>query len=454
MAKPKVSIIIRTRNEERWIGPCLTSVYEQVFQDFEVVVVDNLSTDGTLIKLKQFPVKLVTIDKYLPGAALNAGISSSCGEFIVILSGHCIPAGKNWLGQLAGNLEDHRIAGAYGRQLPMSFSSPQTKRDLMISFGLDRIEHVKDSFFHNANSAIRRDVWEKVPFNKEVTNIEDRIWAGKVLQLGYRTVYDPEAAVYHYHGIHHDNDGTRLQNTLKVIRKNNLDHSWKADGFNRNMNKVICLIPHNGPILKHNGRALLEFTIRQALANDFIHKTIVLTDNQEAAILSQKCGAEVPILRQMEHSKDYFDLSMVYAHYLGELEQHGIFADLIVSMEPEYVWRPPDLISNLLNILLRDGFDSVVPVIREFGLAWLEKDETLVRADAGNLPRPLKSPLYISAKGLGFVTHSEFIRSGDMVGDHCGILPIDNKYASVRITSKDDVESWGQFLNKIEKDIP
>ena len=451
MRKPKVSIIIRTKNEERWIGPCLKSVFEQDFRDFEVVVVDNQSTDGTLVKLKQFQVKVVTINSYRPGAAINTGIRASSGEIIVILSGHCIPASTNWLRQLVSNFDEDDVAGVYGRQLPMVFSSDQTKRDLLITFGLDRRVHVKDSLFHNANSAIRRDVWELYPFDEVVTNIEDRVWANKILEAGYNTVYDPEAGVYHHHGIHHDNDRHRLKNTLQVIQKNGTDFSADFGDFDHSMTKIVSLIPYVGSLLKYRGRPLLELTINCSKENDLIDHTIVLTDNAKVAAFAEKCGALVPFLRDPEHSKDYVDLSMVYSFYLDKLESQGIFADLIVSMEPSYVWRPPNLISELIRNLLARGYDSVVPVIKEYGLAWLEKEDMIVRADSGNFPRPLKSPLYISAKGLGFVTHSEFVRSGNMVGDNCGILTVDSKYASVRISSAEDVASWGYFLETFIK---
>ena len=73
--KPKVSIIIRTKNEERWITSCLKSIYTQTFKNFEIILVDNLSTDNTVKKAKQLGVrKIIKIQKYLPGKALNVGI--------------------------------------------------------------------------------------------------------------------------------------------------------------------------------------------------------------------------------------------------------------------------------------------------------------------------------------------------------------------------------------------
>ena len=102
-----VSIIIRTKNEERWISSCLDAVYSQNYKSFEVIVVDNESTDKTIEKVRQYPVKkIVTIADYLPGKSLNLGIEQSKGEYIVCLSAHCIPAENTWLASLVKALEE------------------------------------------------------------------------------------------------------------------------------------------------------------------------------------------------------------------------------------------------------------------------------------------------------------------------------------------------------------
>ena len=68
---PIVSIIIRTKNEERWITSCFEALLGQDYQDFEIIVVDNQSTDKTIEKIRQFPVeKIINITDYLPRKAL------------------------------------------------------------------------------------------------------------------------------------------------------------------------------------------------------------------------------------------------------------------------------------------------------------------------------------------------------------------------------------------------
>ena len=82
--KPKISIVIRTKNEERWILKCIKAIQDQTFKNFEIIIVDNKSSDKTIEKAKLCGVKkIISIENYLPGLALNTGIRKSSGDFIV-----------------------------------------------------------------------------------------------------------------------------------------------------------------------------------------------------------------------------------------------------------------------------------------------------------------------------------------------------------------------------------
>ena len=219
--KKKCSIIIRTKNEERWISLCLESIFMQNYKNYEIIIVDNNSIDQTIEKAKNYGVKkILNIGNYLPGKALNLGIKKSSGEYIVCLSAHCIATNKNWLRNLVNTLEeDESYAGVYGRQEPMAFSSMSDKRDMMIVFGLDKKIQIKDSFFHNANSILKKKICQLISFNEKTTNIEDRIWAKMVLKKSLKIVYEPKASVYHYHGIHQGGNYERLKDVVKIIEK-------------------------------------------------------------------------------------------------------------------------------------------------------------------------------------------------------------------------------------------
>ena len=175
-----------------------------------------------MAKAKKFPVKIYKIKKFLPGKALNLGVSKSKGKYIICLSAHCIPEKDNWLKSLVLNLKGKDIAGVYGRQKPLSYSSSFDKRDLINIFGPEKKIQRKDSFFHNANSAIKREVLKKFPFDEKTLHIEDRIWGHKVLKNKYKLIYEPNASVFHWHGINQDMNQERCDRIVNIIE--NIDN--------------------------------------------------------------------------------------------------------------------------------------------------------------------------------------------------------------------------------------
>ena len=87
---PAVSVIIPLYNAEKYIGECLDSILNQTFQNFEVIVVDDCSTDGSLKIAESYLEKfgermtLIHFEKNSGGAAVprNKGLILSCGEYI------------------------------------------------------------------------------------------------------------------------------------------------------------------------------------------------------------------------------------------------------------------------------------------------------------------------------------------------------------------------------------
>jgi glycosyltransferase involved in cell wall biosynthesis len=100
--RPAISIIVPAFNEERMIGRCLVSLVSQDFprKAFEVIVVDNGSTDRTVEIARSFSNSLNLLVLNQPGthisALRNLGVPASRGEFLAFLDADCI-APKIWL---------------------------------------------------------------------------------------------------------------------------------------------------------------------------------------------------------------------------------------------------------------------------------------------------------------------------------------------------------------------
>ena len=440
MSKTNVSIIIRSYNEERWIGACLEAVFKQDYQDFEVIVVDNNSTDQTVTKAKKFPVRVISIDKFFPGLAINLGIKGSQGRFIVCLSAHCIPVDNKWLSKFLEAFDDDRVAGVYGRQEPMSFTPDSDKRDLITVFGLDRKVQSKDSFFHNANSMIRRDVWEKIPFDEKTTNIEDRLWGQEVLKAGYQIVYEPEASVFHYHGIHHNQNPERCTNVVKILENLSNGEGYQFNHLDLNSLNVIALIAVRGDVLYLHGKPLIEYTIQSAKDSKYIKQIIVSTDSKHYAELAKERGALIPFMREKSLSDEHVDLEHVYQYSINELEKKGIIPDIVVLMEITFPFRPRGFIDQLILLLVKEGLDSVVAAKPEFGSCWVKENETIKRVDAGFIPRKFKDPVFIGIKGLGCATYPMFLREGRLLGERVGIIEVSNPYSPVEVRDEVGLE--------------
>lgn len=450
-----ISIIIRTRNEERWIRECLRRIQQQTITDVEIVLVDNNSTDQTVARAKQvYPnLKFVTIDEYLPGQAINAGIRASCGECIAILSAHCLPVKDDWLATLVANCEDKAVAGVYGRQIPTSYSSAQDKRDLLVTFGLDKHIQKKDFFFHNANSLIRRELWEQFSFDEEVSNIEDRVWAKQVIDAGYVLVYEPDAAVYHYHGIYQNNDERRVEGAVRVMEvlEQAADENTTPP-MDPSALEIAAIIPVRGGADSVDANlALIEKSVRAAKESKYIDRVILASDDAELGKQAERLGVEAPFLRPPELSEPGVRADEVLRYSLMQLESAGYLPDLVVPLEVTYPFRPAGLLDKLIVLLAANGLDTAIAAHSEHRPYWKKDTDGVVLTEEYAQARQDRTPLYIGLLSLGCVTYAEFIRQGSRLGKRIGVYEINDPFAAIEIRETKDIGLLGLLSSAVEK---
>lgn len=432
---PNISIIIRTKNEEKWISHCLKMIFLQDYKDFEVILVDNNSSDGTIEAAKKFKInKIIKIDKFLPGKALNDGIKVSEGNYVVCLSAHCIPKHKNWLSKLLYNFKDKNVAGVYGRQLPISFTDEVDKRDLVTVFGEDRRVQVKDYFFHNANSMLRKDLWNKFPFDEKVTNIEDRVWGKQIVSAGYQIIYDPDASVYHYHGLNHGNSSSRAKGVVSIIEQidfdilNDLPDSMRPENLN-----IVCLLLIKDELNKGSKEySLFLKTVDQLKASKYLKNIYIVSNNNS---LSESFKLDW-INRDLLPYNNDVGVDDLLKMALESLERNDCLPDAIVYVNHDYVNRPNDFIDHLIYEAQFKGYDTVFAGFKDYGHYWTESDGGgFIQIAESMKSKSDRNPLYKALYGLGCFMTRGVLKKGSIVGGKVGILPVDD--FSLTLRSKD-----------------
>lgn len=201
MQHPAISIVIRCFNEEQHIGRLLSGIMAQTRQDFEVILVDSGSTDATLSIAERFPVKIVMIhpDDFSFGRALNLGCAEAKGTFLVAASAHVYPVYYDWLERLTAPFADEEVALVYGKQRGNEVTKFSEHRVFAQWFPEQSNVNQRHPFCNNANAAIRRTLWEQLPYDEELTGLEDLDWARRVLARGYKLAYAAEAEIIHVH---------------------------------------------------------------------------------------------------------------------------------------------------------------------------------------------------------------------------------------------------------------
>lgn len=448
---PKASLIVRARNEERWIKSCLESVFNQDFTDFEVILVNNQSRDRTLEIAQRFDVRVVQYaGEYFPGRVLNAGIRESRGELLVMLSGHCIPTNSHWLGSLLVAFDsDPKLAGVYGRQEPLPFTPDRDKRDLWTVFQMDRRIQRKDCFFHNSNSVVRRDLWEQVPFSETATNIEDRIWAKEMLARGYYLIYEPEASVYHWHGIHQNDNAERRRNVVGLIESLKLAESSPMieSSFAERPAEVLAVIPLRGQSLFVGGKPLVAFTIERALACSRVTRVIVSTDDPRTQQVAIDLGAEAPFLRPPELSYDYVGVDQVVEHAFHQLQQSGYSPDWVLTLKETHPFRRPDFLENLVGRAIDSDKGIIVPVQKNIGAIYHKEELGIEAIQPESVPAGLSDPFYLGNIGLGKIVNSRVFLD-PATSAATGIYVVADQLASLMIRNQQEADELGPILTQ------
>lgn len=211
----RVSIIIVNWNGVKHLPECLDSLQEQSFGDFETIVVDNGSSDGSVDYLKGRPeVRLVQLPENRGFAAgNNAALPHACGEYLVTLNNDT-KADSRWLERLVAVADAHPEAGMVGCRI-LNYQDPDRVDSLGMAVcrdGMSRgdfrgrrfssltMEEEREILFPSACAALyRRSMVDEIGFFDEdfFAYCEDTDLGLRGRLAGWEAVLARDAVVYH-----------------------------------------------------------------------------------------------------------------------------------------------------------------------------------------------------------------------------------------------------------------
>jgi len=196
--------VVPAYNAEGTIDSCIVALAKQTVPGgrYEVIVVDDGSTDGTAAHAEKRGVRVLRQTNQGAAAARNHGAREARGELLLFTDADCVPA-ANWIEEMVKPFEDPKVAGVKGvyrsRQPELAARFIQVEYEQKYERMRRRPEI---DFIDTYSAAFRRELF--LSYNGFDTSfpsasVEDQEFSFRLAENGHKMVFQPTAAVFHRH---------------------------------------------------------------------------------------------------------------------------------------------------------------------------------------------------------------------------------------------------------------
>ncbi len=450
-----VTVYITNHNYARFITQSIKSVLDQTIQDFELLIIDDGSTDNSKQIIEQFRdhPKVGIIYQRNKGLNItnNIAMRAARGKFLMRLDADDFLA-PDALEIMSNILEkDDSLGLVFPDYYYVDAQGAVTGEERRHHF--DSEVSLYDQPAHGACTMIRLSFLKELGGYNESFTCQDGydLWIKFVVHHKVTNVNKP-LFFYRRHGKNLTTNEEKILRTRKAIKEVFVNQYMRIP-------YTIAVIPvrsmHigdvNWPLHELESKNILERKIEQCLASDKLKKVVVSTSDAEIlsyCLKTFKHNHKVLILeRPTEFARQNENLSKTIYQAINEVERSGETVEAVMTVSLEYPLLQYDIIDEAVNTLALFKADAVLSVRPDNRTYYQHTGRTLHPIlDQDKFTKLEREALYRGAGGVVVSTKQNFIKHGRLVAGQISHIVVDERTA-LGVFSKFDLDIVASYLS-------
>ena len=398
MSRPHVSVYIPCSHYGRFVDGAIRSVFEQTYRDWELIVVDDGSTDETQTVVRDWVARHPDRVRVLRNevsrglqVCANMAIEAAAGDYVIRLDADDA-FDENALLVLATYLDEHPEVGLvypnytyideHGTYLGVEYRKKIGKEAKLL-----------DLPSHGACTMVRKRILKSVGGYNERYDAQDghELWL-KVLHRSQVANVSTPLFFYRQHAGSVSRDEGRLLSARREIKRGLA--GWQGGAVTP---RAVAIIPAkntypdfpNLVLEKIAGRALIDYTIEAALETGLFERVFVTTDDPKVLEHCQAFPGVLAVQRSLDLTLPHVRLGAVFYDAVRRLEEElRVHGDILVLLSVHSPLRRPEHIREAVDTLVLHGnVDNVISVYEDADLHFTHGEHGLEALNKGMLQR-------------------------------------------------------------------
>lgn len=439
---PKVSVYTVSRDYGRYLGRALDSVLRQTLADWELIIVDDGSTDDTEDVLRKYEgdprVRIVRQGHRGLPASCNTAIGLACGAYVVRLDADDY-FDENALLVLAGVLDTHpEVALVYPDYFLISSDGEILSHVRQEKIG----DHLAllDLPAHGAGTMVRRECFLEVGGYDESVDCQDGydLWLKFVDRF---KVYNVNLPLFYYrkHAVSLSTNAARILRARRALKERHVRERGALD-----FPSVLALVPVRGTsalgpdwaLRPLGGRPLLAHTLDEAGKCLLVTRVTVVTEDAAIAAYARSQGVAA-IMRPPHMARVNSPIEPTILFALDELRRDGFVPDIVCQLHANSPLRRAEHVAEAIHTLLIFRPDSVISVCENTRLQYQHRLNGLEPIFHRRELRLEREALY-EENGAVYVSWRRAITERSFLGKSIGHIVM-TRESSVRLDSAYEV---------------